>query len=50
MAKDREVTGAQKGIHKRNLIYYMIYPYVRTFFFHYYGKVEINGLENIPQE
>jgi len=44
-----DVTGAQKGIHKRNLIYYLIYFYVRRFFFNYYGKVEINGKENIPR-
>ena len=49
MAKS-DVTGAQQNIHKRNLIYYMIYPYVRRFFFLYYSKVEILGRENIPRE
>ncbi|MEN8203864.1 MAG: 1-acyl-sn-glycerol-3-phosphate acyltransferase, partial [Bacteroidota bacterium] len=44
-----DVTGADKGIHRRNLIYHLIYPYVKIFFFHYYGKVEIKGLENIPR-
>jgi len=44
-----DVTGAHKGIHKRNLIHHFISPYTRLFFFHYYGKVEINGLENIPR-
>lgn len=48
MARSK-VTGADKGIHKRKWIYYWIYPYVKFFFFHYYGKVEINGLENIPR-
>ena len=41
--------GAQRGIHKRNFIYYNIYPYVRMFFFHFYGKVQVKGLENIPK-
>ena len=45
----RKVMGAQRGIHKRNLIYHLIYPYVRIFFFHYYGRVEIRGRENIPR-
>ena len=48
MARIR-VRGAQRGIHRRNLVYHTIYPYVRSFFFHYYGKVEINGKENIPR-
>ncbi len=48
MAKKR-VLGARKGIHRRNLIYYVIYPYVRMFFFHYYGKVQIRGRKNIPR-
>jgi 1-acyl-sn-glycerol-3-phosphate acyltransferase len=48
MAK-KKVAGAQRGIHKRNLIYHMIYPFVRRFFFHYYGKVEIVGKEHIPK-
>jgi 1-acyl-sn-glycerol-3-phosphate acyltransferase len=45
----KKVTGAHRGIHRRNLIYYTLYPYVRAFFFQYYGKVEFNGLENIPR-
>lgn len=49
MMARRKVTGADRGIHKRNFIYYMIYPYVKTFFFQYYGKVEIKGTENIPR-
>jgi len=48
MAKSR-VLGANKGIHRRNWIYYWIYPYVKFFFFHYYGKVEVKGLKNIPR-
>ena len=47
MARKR-VRGALQGIHRRNLIYHLIYPYVRVFFFHYYGKVEVRGKENIP--
>ncbi len=47
MAKS-EVTGAEYNVHKRNIFYYMIYPYVKTFFFMFYGKVEVKGLENIP--
>lgn len=47
MAKS-DVRGAQQSIHRRNLIYYMIYPYVRSLFFHYYSKVEILGKEHIP--
>ena len=31
MAKSK-VTGAAKGVHKRNFFYYMIYPYVKIFF------------------
>lgn len=49
MAKS-DVTGALKGIHKRNLIYHLIYPFVRMQFFHYYGEVQINGVENIPRK
>lgn len=49
MAK-KGVRGANKGIHRRNWIYYWIYPYVKFFFFHYYGKVEVRGLENIPRK
>jgi len=49
MARSK-VTGADKGIHKRNWIYYWINPYVKMFFFHYYGKVEIKGYENIPRD
>ena len=48
MARQR-VRGAQKGIHRRNLIYHLIYPYTRAFFFNYYGKVEFRGQENIPR-
>jgi 1-acyl-sn-glycerol-3-phosphate acyltransferase len=49
MAKKR-VRGALKGIHRRNWIYYWVYPYVRMFFFHYYGKVEVKGRKNIPRK
>jgi 1-acyl-sn-glycerol-3-phosphate acyltransferase len=49
MSKSK-VTGAAKGVHKRNLFYYMIYPYVKTFFFLFYGKVEVNGMGNIPRK
>ena len=45
----RKVRGANRAIHKRNFIYYNIYPYVRVFFFHFYGKVQVKGLENIPK-
>jgi len=45
----RKVMGASKAIHRRNLIYQLIYPYTRIFFFQYYGKVEIRGRENIPR-
>lgn len=48
MARKR-VRGAQRSIHKRNLIYQFIYPYTKIFFFHYYGKVEVKGKENIPR-
>ena len=48
MAK-KWVRGAQRGIHRRNLIFYMVQPYVRLVFFQYYGKVEIRGRENIPR-
>jgi len=48
MTKKR-VRGARKGIHKRNWIYYWIYPYVKFFFFHYYGKVQVKGRKNIPR-
>lgn len=49
MAKKR-VLGAQRSIHRRNLVFYMIQPYVRLVFFQYYGKVEIRGKENIPRD
>ena len=46
---DEQVRGAQQSIHIRNFIYHIIYPYTRIFFFHYYGKVEVRGTENIPR-
>ncbi len=45
---EKKVRGANRGIHRRNFVYYIIYPYVRSVFFHYYGKVQISGKENIP--
>ena len=48
MARKR-VRGAQRSIYRRNLIYHTIYPYTRIFFFHYYGRVEVRGKENIPR-
>jgi 1-acyl-sn-glycerol-3-phosphate acyltransferase len=48
MAK-QDVRGAQRNIHKRNLIYHTLYPYSRLFFFHYYSEVEITGRERIPR-
>ena len=48
MAK-RKVRGAQKGIYRRNLLFYMIQPYVKSIFYHYYGKMEVQGQENIPR-
>ncbi len=45
----KKVRGAQKGIHKRNLVFYMIQPYVKRVFYQYYGKIEFKGLENIPR-
>ena len=49
MARKR-VRGARQGIHRRNLIYHLLYPYARAFFFQYYGKVEVRGKENIPRK
>ena len=49
MAKSK-VSGAAQGVHKRNWFYYMIYPYVKLFFFKFYGKVEYHGQENIPRK
>jgi len=49
MAKS-DVRGAQRTIHRRNLIYYTLYPYTRLFFFHYYSQVEILGREHIPRK
>jgi len=46
----KRVRGAQESIHRRNLIYQIIYPYTKTFFYHYYGKLEIRGTENIPRK
>ncbi|MCK4881098.1 MAG: 1-acyl-sn-glycerol-3-phosphate acyltransferase [Bacteroidales bacterium] len=48
MARSK-VSGASQVVHKRNFFYYMIYPYVRAFFFRFYSKVEVTGLENIPR-
>ena len=47
MARSK-ITGASKEVYKRNFFYYMIYPYVRAFFFSFYSKVEYSGQENIP--
>ena len=44
-----DVTGAEHNIHKRNFVFYMFYPFVKTFFFLYYGKVEVNGSQHIPK-
>ncbi len=44
----KKVRGAQKSIYRRNLIFYMIQPYVRLIFYQFYGKVEFKGRENIP--
>ena len=44
----KRVRGAQRSIHRRNLIYQLIYPYTKALFFHYYGTVEVRGTENIP--
>ena len=46
----KRVRGAQQGIHRRNLIYWLLYPYAKAFFFNYYGKVEVRGKENIPRK
>jgi len=46
---DEQVRGAHQRIHIRNFIYHIIYPYTRIFFFHYYGRVEVRGTENIPR-
>ncbi len=48
MAKSK-VTGAARGIHRRNFLFYMIHPYVKAVFYKYYGKVEVTGQENIPR-
>ena len=45
----RKVTGADRGIHKRGLLYYTLYPYTKVFFFNFYGKVEFRGQDNIPR-
>ncbi len=45
----RKVLGASRNIHKRNFLHYMFSPYTGIFWFNYYGKVEIKGLENIPR-
>ncbi len=48
MAKS-EVTGAEYNVHKRNLLFYMVQPYVKALFLKFYGKVEVKGQENIPR-
>ncbi len=45
----RKVRGANRGIHKRNFLFYVIQPYVKFWFYHYYGEMEITGQENIPK-
>lgn len=45
----KKVRGANRGIHRRNLIHYIVSPYTETFFFNFYGKVEVTGRENIPR-
>jgi len=45
----RKVRGARKGIYRRNLLFYLIQPYVKTIFYQFYGKVEFKGQENIPR-
>ncbi len=49
MAKSK-VSGAAQDVYKRKWFYYFIYPYVRAFFFSFYGKVEYCGRENIPRK
>lgn len=49
MSKSK-VTGAAREVYKRNFFYYMIYPYVKAFFFKFYGKKEVHGLKNIPRK
>jgi len=48
MAKSK-VTGVQREVHKRNFLFYMFQPYVKTVFYRYYGKMEVKGQENIPR-
>lgn len=45
----RKVRGANREIYKRNFLFYMVQPYVKFWFYHYYGKVEFTGQENIPK-
>ncbi|PID91216.1 MAG: hypothetical protein CSA96_09435 [Bacteroidetes bacterium] len=48
MARSK-VNGASRCIYKRNLIYHLVYPFVKAQFRYYYGEVEVKGLENIPR-
>ncbi len=44
------VSGAKKNIHQRNFIYHFIHPTVKAQFFHFYGKMEVYGVDNIPRK
>lgn len=48
MAK-RKVVGAVDRIDRRNLIYFVLYNWVKAIFFQFYGKVEVHGVENVPK-
>ncbi len=45
----RKVMGARRDIYKRNIVFYALYPYVKSVFFQFYGKVEVTGQEHIPR-
>jgi len=49
MAK-RKVVGAVDRIDRRNLIYFILYNWVKTIFFQFYSRVEVHGVENIPKD
>ncbi|MBN2730218.1 MAG: 1-acyl-sn-glycerol-3-phosphate acyltransferase [Bacteroidales bacterium] len=44
------IPGAKKRVDKGSVVYPPLRYYVRRVFFQYYGKVEVNGYENIPKK
>lgn len=49
MTARQSVRGAAIKVDKRSAIYVVLYTWISTFFFQFYRKKEVRGLENIPK-